>query len=172
MFYVSVPITGYNPPDIFWYFSQLTQRVSIPVCLFPMFITLFNLHMSIIFSKILTMCDVGPYSEKKKNSKFLLLSLFFACASSSKTDNLQWFLQQNLWFLLFWIFTILFILLIILSLLFLVTGSVLYNELTLLVIIEIIFTDIFLILQYFNFLDLGFSIIFYFYEKYYHSLFM
>ena len=76
MFYVSVPITGYNPPDIFWYLSQLTQRVSIPVFLFPMFITLFNLHMSIIFSKILTMCDVGPYSEKK-NSKFLLLSLFF-----------------------------------------------------------------------------------------------
>ena len=91
---VSVHVTWYHLPSIFWYTFQLPRSDPVIVFLFPVLTTVFTFLEFDIFFRLFTICGVYPESETKKISiSLLIVLLLHACASSPKKSSL-WYISS------------------------------------------------------------------------------
>ena len=89
MYAVSVHVTGYNLPSIFWYLFQYHQSKPATVLFIPLFTTIFTSHMFVMLLRLFTICDVDPDSETNIYTGSLLI--FFLPTSASYPENsLSW----------------------------------------------------------------------------------
>ena len=84
MYAISVHVTGYNLPSIFWYPFQSPIGKPVIIFLFPVFSTVFTSRRFVIFFRLFTICDVDPESATKICSISLSIVFFHASVSSPK----------------------------------------------------------------------------------------